>query len=141
MDTEENKLVRRKGVNHLIILKGIVVSGLGDFSYWIEKLKEVYKKKTGMLFYPGTLNIQLEHPFDLPKNVIRLEKEEYGGTVSVSILPCEIFGKESFILRTDKNAMGMGDHPKTIIEIATDVKLREHYDLKDGDLVEVKVYL
>lgn len=79
-------MFRRKGVNHLIILKGKVVSGLGNFSYWIEKLTELYNKKTGMFLYPGTLNIQLEHPFELPK-------------------------------------------------------LREHYDLKDGDLVEVKVYL
>jgi len=36
------------------ILKGKVVSGLGNFSYWIEKLQEYYLRKTGMKFFPGT---------------------------------------------------------------------------------------
>ncbi|MBN3924318.1 DUF120 domain-containing protein [Nostoc sp. NMS4] len=111
------------------ILKGKVVSGLGNFSYWIEKLQEYYLRKTGMKFFPGTLNIQLDQPYHLPKNVIRLEKEEYGGTVSVSIVPCQIFGRDAFILRTDKNNTESGDHPKIIIEIACDVKLRELYNL------------
>ncbi|WP_219930087.1 DUF120 domain-containing protein [Nostoc commune] len=90
--------------------------------------------------FPGTLNIQLEQPYHLPKNVIRLEKEEYGGTVSVSIVPCQIFSRDAFILRTDKNNTESGDHPKTIIEIACDVKLRELYNLKDNDLIEVEIH-
>ncbi len=122
------------------ILKGKVVSGLGNFSYWIEKLQEYYLRKTGMKFFPGTLNIQLDRPYHLPKNVMRLEKEEYGGTVSVSIVPCQIFGRDAFILRTDKNNTESGDHPKTIIEIACDVKLRELYNLKDNDLIEVEIH-
>jgi riboflavin kinase len=122
-----------------MILSGKVVSGLGNFSYWIEKYQSIYKEKTGIVLFPGTLNVQLKEPYTLPSDVIRLEKEEYGGTVSVSILPCKIFGRKSFILRTDANARGKGDHPKTIIEIATDVKLRDKYSLKDGDLVEVVI--
>ena len=31
----------------------------------------------------------------------------------------------------------MNDRPKTVIEIACDVKLRELYGLEDGDMVEV----
>lgn len=120
-------------------LKGRVVSGQGNFSYWIEKLSPYYELKTGMILFPGTLNIQLEEPYDLPTDVIRLEKEEYGGTVSVSIQPCTIFGRKAFILRTDGNASDTGEHPRTIIEIATDVKLREIYRLNDGDLVEVEL--
>lgn len=81
------------------ILKGKVFSGLGNFSYWIDKLQEYYLRKTGMKFFPGTLNIQLDQPYHLPKNVMRLEKEEYGGTVSVSIVPCQIFGRDAFILK------------------------------------------
>lgn len=119
------------------ILRGKVVSGFGNFSFWIEKLREIYKQKTNMTLFPGTLNIRLAEPYDLPSDVIRLEKEEYGGTVSVSLLPCTIFDREAFIIRTDKNASGYGDHPKTIIEIAADVKLRDTYNLSDGDIIEV----
>ena len=118
-------------------LTGKVISGMNSFSYWMEKLEAYYTEKTDVNLFPGTLNIELDEDFHLPPEVIRLEKEEYGGTVSVSILPCKIFGRKAFILRTDKNAAGRGDHPLNIIEIASDVKLRDHYDLRDGDIVDV----
>lgn len=102
-------------------------------------MQEHYSRKTGMRLFPGTLNILLDYPYSLPPDVIRLEKEEYGGTVSVSLVPCRIFERRAFLLRTDANEAGQGHHPKTIIEIATDVKLRQHYNLKDGDRIAVEV--
>jgi riboflavin kinase len=126
-------------ISNMAILSGIVVSGQGNFSSWIETLQEHYTRKTGMILFPGTLNILLDYPYALPPDVIRLEKEEYGGTVSVSLVPSRIFDRRAFLLRTDANEAGQGHHPRTIIEIATDVKLREHYNLKDGDRVAVEV--
>ena len=117
------------------ILRGKVVSGLGNFSYWIEKLAEHYQRKTGMKLFPGTLNVELEQPYALPRQVVRLEGWEYAGSVSVNIVPCSILGKSGFILRTDANEEGRGHHPKTIVEVATDVKLRDHFNLSDGDMV------
>lgn len=32
---------------------------------------------------------------------------------------------------------GTGHHPRNIIEIAADVRLRDHYQLNDGDWVEI----
>jgi len=122
-----------------VILRGKVKSGMNNLSYWMEKLEKYYTEKTGVKLYPGSLNIELPEPYSLPSSVIRLEKEEYGGTVSVSILPCQIFGRKAFIIRTDKNASGTGDHPLNIIEVATDVKLRDEYNLSDGDIVEIYV--
>ncbi|HTV55614.1 MAG TPA: DUF120 domain-containing protein [Terriglobia bacterium] len=120
------------------ILRGKVVSGMGSFSYWIEKLGVHYQRKTGMNLFPGTLNVQLDEPYTLPRQVVRLEAQEYAGTVSVNIVPCSIRGKSAFILRTDANEEGRGHHPKTIIEIATDVKLRDCFNLCDGDIVEIE---
>jgi riboflavin kinase len=119
------------------ILKGVVVSGMGNFSFWIEKLQSFYTEKTGLRLFPGTLNLRLAEPYSLPTEVIRLEKEEYGGTVSVSMVPCRVFGRQAFLLRTDANEAGTGHHSKNIIEIATDIKLRDAYQLSDGDEVEV----
>ena len=119
------------------ILKGVVVSGMGNFSFWIEKLESFYTQKTGLRLFPGTLNLRLAKPYSLPTEVIRLEKEEYGGTVSVSMVPCRVFGRQAFLLRTDANEAGTGHHSKNIIEIATDIKLRDAYQLSDGDEVEV----
>ena len=122
-----------------MVLKGKVKSGLNDFSYWMNKLEKYYTQKTGIKLFPGTLNVELEIDFHLPKNCIKLEKEEYGGTVSVSIFPCKINGRNAFVLRTDKNASGKGFHPLNIIEIAADVKLRDLYNLRDDDIVEIEL--
>lgn len=121
------------------VLRGTVVSGMGNFSYWLEKLESFYTQKTGLRLFPGTLNLRLEQPYSLPAEVIRLEKEEYGGTVSVNIVPCRIFDRAAFLLRTDANEAGTGHHSKNIIEIATDIKLRDAYHLADGDEVEVHI--
>lgn len=124
-------------------LHGKVKIGIGDFSKRMEQipgLLDVYFKKTGMHFIPGTLNVQLEKEYSLSKNkIVRLEAGEYGGTVSVNIVPCKVNGKEAFILRTDKNEAGIGRHPKTIIEIACDVMLRDKFNLKDGDEVIIEI--
>ena len=120
-------------------LRGKVVGGVGNFGQWIERLHRFYEQKTGMRLYPGTLNLELAAEYSLPEKVIRLEAEEYGGTVSVSIVPCRIFDRAAFLLRTDPNEKGTGHHPRTIIEIASDVRLRDAYQIKDGDWVEVEV--
>lgn len=119
------------------VLKGKVASGMGNFSYWIEKLSDHYLQKTGMRLFPGTLNVHLAEEYCRPKAALRLEKEEYAGTVSVSIIPCEIFGRKAYILRTDKAEQEA--ESRRIIEIATDVKLRSTYRLNDNDGVEVTV--
>jgi len=119
-------------------VQGKVVSGLASFGVWIERLNRFYEEKTGSRLYPGTLNIELPFPYSLPADVIRLEASEYGGRVSVSIVPCQIFGRRAFLLRTDENESGTGHHPRNIIEIATDIRLRDAYHLQDGDWVEVE---
>jgi riboflavin kinase len=123
----------------VLVLRGVVTTGRGDFGQWIEKLQDHYERKTGMRLFPGTLNLRLGEPFSLSGDVIRLEKEEYGGRVSVNMIPCRILGRSAFILRTDQNENGSGHHPKTILEIATDVKLRDIFGLVDGDMVEVEI--
>lgn len=112
---------------------------MGNFGYWIEKLHVHYYNKTGLNLYPGTLNVELDEDYHLPAGSMRLEKEEYGGRVSVSIQSCEVYGRKAFILRTDLNASGKGDHPLNLIEIATDFGLRDTYGLKDNDVIEITV--
>jgi len=119
-------------------VRGRVVSGRANFGLWMQRLSDFYEKKTGMRLYPGTLNIELPSPYSLPPEVIRLEANEYGGSVSVSIVPCRIFDRQGFLLRTDQNEQGTGHHAQNIIEIAADIRLRDAYQLKDGDWVDVE---
>ncbi|HYF48860.1 MAG TPA: DUF120 domain-containing protein [Planctomycetota bacterium] len=120
-------------------LRGRVVTGKGNYSYWLAKLNDYYRAKTGMKLFPGTLNLQLDEEYRRPATFLRLEKEEYGGTVSVSIIPCRIFGRNAYILRTDGAEFGGDPAEWRIIEVATDIKLRDAHKLKDGDRVEVTV--
>lgn len=122
-------------------LRGEVRSGKNDYNIWLRKLESFYTKKTGMKLYPGTLNIHLldNKIYELPPNPIRLEKEEYGGRVSVAIGKCKIFGRDAFILRPDTDMGKQGFPRDAILEIATDVRLRDAYNLSDGDIVEVEV--
>ena len=59
--------------------------------------------------------------------------------MSVSLLPCSVSGIQGFIMRTDPNADGTGDHPKTIIDAAAQVRLRDALNVSDGDIVTIKV--
>jgi len=94
-----------------------------------------------MRLFPGTLNVHLTTAtYPTPANALRLEKEEYAGRVSVSIVPCKIFDREAFILRPDTDTGKYGDPPEKILEIATDVNLRDTYKLKDGDIVDIEVF-
>ena len=120
-------------------LVGKVCSGKGDFAQWIARLSDHYKRKTGLVLFPGTLNVRLDEPYHIPPNSLRLEAAEYGGTVSVNLVPCTVFGRRAFILRTDKEEAGKGAHPFEIVEIATDIELREAYGLIDGSTVEIEI--
>jgi riboflavin kinase, archaea type len=121
-------------------LLGEIRTGKNNFSFWMKKLLPYYIQKTGMIFFPGTLNIHLiECKYYFPLDCIRLEKEEYGGTVSVSMTSCQILGRDAYILRTDTDTGKYGHSPEQILEIATDVKLRDEFNLRDGDVIEVKV--
>jgi riboflavin kinase, archaea type len=123
-----------------MVLQGRIQSGKGDFGYWLKKLERYYTAKTGMKLWPGTLNVHLiEGSFAIPAGAMRLEKEEYGGSVSVSIVRCRVMGREAFILRTDTDEGKCGDPPEKILEIATDAGLRELYNLEDGDVIDVEV--
>ena len=121
-------------------LRGEIRTGKNDFSFWMDKLSTYYTQKTGMNFFPGTLNVHLlDCKYYFPNKCIRLEKEEYGGTVSVSMVKCLIFNRDAYILRTDSDTGKHGYTPEQILEIATDVKLRDRYNLNDRDFIEVEI--
>ncbi len=125
------------------VLHGKVFTGIGDYARWIEMYQEHYRAKTGMFLFPGTLNLRLDQPYELPiGKVVRLEGAEYGSRVSVSILPVRLFERQGFVLRPDlrqdASAEDAADRLSTL-EIAADVKLRDAYGVKDGDEVDVSV--
>ena len=93
------------------VLRGRVTSGIGGHTHWMTVHADLYESRTGMRLFPGSLNLVLPEPWHPPSGCLRLEPPEYG--VGMSLVPCEIGGIGAFILRTDKNDAGEGDHPPT----------------------------
>jgi CTP-dependent riboflavin kinase len=120
-----------------VLLRGRVASGVGDLSKWMALRADAYAEKTGVRLLPGSLNVVLDHPWRVADASLRPEPPEYG--VGMSIVPCRVEGIPAFILRTDDNNEGRGDHPPNVVEIAAAVHLRQALGLADGDEVEINV--
>ncbi|MBM6618808.1 hypothetical protein [Bacillus suaedaesalsae] len=45
------------------VLKGKIISGIGEFAQWMESLESYYSYKTGMKLFPKTIQVYLEEPF------------------------------------------------------------------------------
>lgn len=116
-----------------MLLKGKVKKGLGNALFWVKKIETVFYERTGMKVFYGTLNIELEEPYELEKYGI-INKDEYGGTQDVYIEKCEILGNLAYIVRAEKTA-----HKSNTIEIVSNLKLREKFNLKDGDIIQIKI--
>ncbi|GAA4209326.1 DUF120 domain-containing protein [Actinocatenispora rupis] len=121
----------------MVVLHGRVASGIGDFGRWAERYRDVYAEYTGMALYPGSLNVVLTEPWSLPAERIHVAADEVG--TGVNLVPCRVFDRPAFLMRTDRNEHGTGDHPRTVLEIVADVRLRDLFGLADGDPVEVTV--
>jgi riboflavin kinase len=125
------------------ILLGRVQSGKNDASHWLRLFNDAYVRKTGMAIFPGSLNLLLDLPFDwyspaYQSSVIPFNRQEVGGQRDILLLPCRLRNLEqrmAFLWSTTTNVHSP-DNPR-IVEIITDVKLRERHNLADGDMVEV----
>jgi CTP-dependent riboflavin kinase len=121
------------------ILRAKVVRGVGDSSHWMRKLESYYSLRTGVKLLPVALHIQLERPLLLPKNALRLMREETDSNTSLNMLPCYLNGVKVFLLQSDRQQLFPEKNPLAIIEITADMDLIESLALKNGDEVEVVV--
>lgn len=121
-----------------MILKGKVTKGIGIAKMWVGKIEKVFKDKTGVTVFHGTLNIKLNKKYIIKPDLI-IKPEEFGGTENVLVKRCEILGNEAYIVRAEKNQKGQGEHDLRILEIVANFNFREKYGLKDNDEIEVKI--
>lgn len=68
---------------------------------------------------------------------LRLEAEEVG--VGMDFIGCRVADADCFLVRTDKNDSGEGDHPQTVVEVVSAVHLRTALGLQDGDEVVLEL--
>lgn len=125
-------------MNINMMYNGKIKSGMGNASFWVNKISSIFKEKYGIELFAGTLNVELEKEFVL-RNTETILPNEYGGKYKVLIQKCSILGEDAYIVRPENNNVLGGDHPLNIIEIVSEKKLRDKYDLKDNDKVIIEI--
>jgi len=98
-----------------------------------------------MPVFPGSLNIALDHVFDwfdarYEAHRIWFGREEYGGERDILLLPCELvsFDHRRSFLWTPTTVEGIDEIRGSSRSLPT-VNLRNHFGLRDGDVVEIRV--
>ncbi len=120
----------------MTVLRGEVTTGVGDLAKRMRLHAEHYEAATGMRLYAGSLNLRLPDPWPLPNNTILLPAERVGRLVH--LVPCSVSTRSCFVFRTD-NAEHAGPDEQRAVEILAGVKLRDEFNLIDGDEVEIVV--
>jgi len=129
------------------LIRGYVFSGFSEGSYYmsIPYYYEQFVSKLGFKPYLGTLNLKLKsfHDIEIRKLLEFLpgikiegfsnEKRTYGGAKCFRAKIKNIDGAVLIIERTH--------YGKDVIELISPIKIRDALNLKDGDEVEVEVFL
>ncbi|MDQ6797815.1 MAG: CTP-dependent riboflavin kinase [Actinomycetota bacterium] len=119
-----------------MVLVGRVATGSGDLKRWMTLYADAYATAVGAPLYPGSLNVVLEEPWLLPPDRLSVPAEAVGRLIHLVL--CLVGARRCFILRTDMaDRAGGGEH--RILEIVSDVRLRDDLGVNDGDLMEVVV--
>ena len=128
-----------------VIFKGKVISGLGEGKYYTEQkgYSKQFKDKLGFNPHPGTLNVEIDN---IEKNKLRLIKN-YGGSLiegfktkdrtfgDVVCFEAKINGSKGAIVLPKRS------HYSNILEFISQYYLRDKLNLKDGDEVNIIIYL
>jgi CTP-dependent riboflavin kinase len=129
------------------VIRGRVQTGTHRAAHWLSLFNAAYALKLGMPVFPGSLNLELETPFDWfdarwDTALIELRGEEYGGERDILLLPCRLSvapGMPAFLWSTTTAARDSGD--RLLAEVLAPVGLRATYGLEDGDPVAVELNL
>jgi len=124
----------------MLCVKGKVSSGSGEGVKFIEIpwVRKQILEKLGFVPHPGTLNIKLT------EGIVKFKMLKKAKTIE--ILPAKGFcrGKcfNAYFINNLKCAIVIPEvenYPENIIEVIAPINLREKFNLKDGDVVDVKI--
>jgi len=127
------------------LLTGKVQAGFGKASHWLNLFNVAYSEKLGISVFPGSLNIALDQVFDwfdarYEAHRIWFGREEYCGERDILLLPCELVSldhRRAFLWTPTTAARDRRD--PWIVEVVSDLNLRNQFGLQDGDVVEIRV--
>ncbi|HVP92249.1 MAG TPA: DUF120 domain-containing protein [Acidobacteriota bacterium] len=124
-------------------MKGKVFSGSGEGAEYIRLpwVRKQITKKLGFVPYVGTLNIKLT-----AESLTIRESLENARAIEISPVKgfCRGRGFPAYFMQDLKCAIivpEVENYPESVIEVVAPVNLRERFNLKDGDMVEVRIIL
>lgn len=128
----------------VVELRGIVVSGAGEAAGFtgLPWVKRQFADKLGIDAYPGTFNIMV-----LPADRERLSTIRQAPGVAITPPDSNFCAAKAFSVLVGDRIRGavifpaVPDYPRLQLEIVSADNVRQTLQLKDGDPVEVKVYL
>jgi len=128
-----------------VIIKGKLVSGTGEGKYFTQLVwaRRQFIEKLGFDPYPGTLNLQLENEEDMER--FRILKR----TPSIEIIPesGDYCVGDCFKVLVENKIEGavviprVKSHAPNLLEIISPINLRAALNLRDGDLVKIRIQL
>jgi riboflavin kinase len=132
-------------VRDRVVLKGTIVSGLGEGRYYIEQngYRDQFRKLLDMEPYVGTLNIRLTGE---DRGKVQLLRRATGIPLRGFTQGTRTFGavKAFHALLGDIRCavvMPQRGHHMDTIEVISEHQLRSLLDVNDGDVVELQVIL
>jgi riboflavin kinase len=120
---------------HIHIIRGRVVTGIGEGRYYISQMgyRRQFSLKLGFEPYPGTLNVKLSEPFegnDAAAVYIERFRDENRTFGACKCYPVIIEGIRGAIVRPERSS-----YPLDLAEVIAPVSLREVLGLCAGDEV------
>lgn len=142
---ELSSLLRILGMNSTIQIRGVVSSGLGEGRYYISRKNYIvqFQERLGMIPYLGTLNLKVEQSdWDKLRRMrtsdgIRIDgfKTEDRTFGAVKAFRARMQGTDAVVIMPVRTVY------TDVVEIISEVYLRDALSLKDGDMVSVEIDL
>jgi len=126
----------------ILTIKGKVFTGVSEGKRFTELpwVKKQITKQLGFEPYPGTLNLLVSSDFQMGNMLSRFrgrailpEEGHFSGRLYKALIMESVLGA---LVRPE-----ISGYPEDTVEILAPICLREEFDLRDGDEVEIKIWL
>lgn len=114
-------------------IRAYVRSGKNLCEKIVTNHSEELKQLTNLNMFPGSLNVILEEPIRF-KNAIKWSpwREDWQAFDPKDLIPAMLYDRPIFLQRNTKTRLNE-------TSILAEISLRNTYDLKDGDEIEIKI--
>ncbi len=140
MNTESSEAGKRKSIK----LRGITTSGIGESCFFTEIpwVKRQFIDKLGISPYPGTFNISV-----VAEDIEKLHVVKKAKGIEITPEDTNFCTASSLFVLINGKIKGaaiiplVSDYPSAQLEVISSKNIKHALSLKDGDPVEVEVYL